>query len=52
MTFPNDTSTPWAIPLMVLGGLLIMAGAALLVLKPKSGNRTGTRTGNGTDGGD
>ncbi|MFD5278836.1 hypothetical protein ACFWIX_14930 [Pseudarthrobacter sp. NPDC058362] len=26
MTFPNDTSTPWAIPLMVLGGLLILAG--------------------------
>src|SRR6476661_6578194 len=41
MTFPNDTSTPWAIPLMVLGGLLIIAGGALLVLKPKSGNRTG-----------
>src|SRR6476469_586339 len=37
MTFPNDTSTPWAIPLMVLGGLLILAGAALLVLKPKRG---------------
>jgi hypothetical protein len=47
ITFPNDTSTPWAIPFMVLGGLLIIAGAALLVLKPKSGNRTG----NGTDGG-
>lgn len=26
MTFPNDTSTPWAVPLMVLGGLLILAG--------------------------
>lgn len=26
MTFPNDTSTPWAIPLMVFGGLLILAG--------------------------
>ncbi len=37
MTFPNDTSTPWAIPLMVLGGLLILAGAALLALKPKRG---------------
>lgn len=41
MTFPNDTSTPWAIPLMVIGGLLILAGAVLLVLKPKSGTRTG-----------
>lgn len=45
MTFPNDTSTPWAIPLMVLGGLLILAGAVLLVLKPKSGTRPGTGSG-------
>ncbi|MFF2029611.1 hypothetical protein [Arthrobacter sp. NPDC058192] len=41
MTFVNDASTPWAIPLMVLGGLLIIAGGALMVLKPKSGNRAG-----------
>ena len=34
MTFPNDTSTPWAVPLMVLGGLLVLAGAALLLVKP------------------
>jgi hypothetical protein len=48
MTFPNDTSTPWAIPLMVLGGLLIIAGGALFVLKPTSGNRgSGTRSGGG-----
>ncbi len=47
MTFPNDTSTPWAIPFMVLGGLLIIAGAALLLLKPKSGNRSGNQTGGG-----
>ncbi|MEO5318391.1 hypothetical protein PV761_07375 [Arthrobacter sp. CC3] len=37
MTFPNDTSTPWAVPLMVLGGLLMLAGLALLVLKPRAG---------------
>ncbi|HEX9088416.1 MAG TPA: hypothetical protein VF867_12920 [Arthrobacter sp.] len=42
MTFPNDTTTPWAIPFMVVGGLLMLAGAALLVLKPKSGTRAGT----------
>ncbi|MCU1532064.1 MAG: hypothetical protein JWO49_1635 [Arthrobacter sp.] len=41
MTFPNDTSTPWAIPLMVLGVLLILAGGAMLALKPKSGGPTG-----------
>src|SRR6476661_5788302 len=29
MTFPNDTSTPWAIPLMVIGGLLVVGGVAL-----------------------
>ncbi|MET1021912.1 MAG: hypothetical protein ABWX69_06905 [Arthrobacter sp.] len=46
MTFPNDTSTPWAVPLMVLGALMILGGAALLVLKPKSGARAGT----GSDG--
>ncbi|MDN4643533.1 hypothetical protein [Arthrobacter sp. PsM3] len=45
MTFPNDTSTPWAIPFIVLGGLLVLAGAALLVLKPKSGPRAGTGSG-------
>ena len=41
MTFPNDTSTPWAVPLMVLGGLLMLAGLALLVLKPKGGQSAG-----------
>ncbi len=50
MTFQNDTSTPWAIPLMVLGGLLIIAGAALLVLKPKTDNRSGNRSGGGGGG--
>jgi hypothetical protein len=44
MTFPNDTSTPWAVPLMVLGGLLILGGLALVVLKPK-GRGTGGGTG-------
>ncbi|WP_395404581.1 hypothetical protein ACHMXB_09015 [Arthrobacter sp. UC242_113] len=48
MTFPNDTSMPWAVPLMVLGGLLILAGGALLVLKPKGG---GARDGGSADGG-
>ncbi len=52
MTFPNDTSTPWAVPLMVIGGLLILAGAALLVLKPKSGTRTGTGDGGSGNGGE
>ncbi len=46
MTFPNDTSTPWAVPFMVLG-VLLMAGGGLLFLKPRSGGtgsgRRGTR---------
>jgi hypothetical protein len=48
MTFPNDTSMPWAVPLMVLGGLLMIAGGALLVLKPKGG---APRDGGSADGG-
>jgi hypothetical protein len=51
MTFPNDTSMPWAVPLMVLGGLLIIAGGALLVLKPKGGApRDGGSSDNGSAG--
>lgn len=41
MTFPNDTSTPWAVPLMVFGALLMLAGLALLVVKPKGGEPGG-----------
>lgn len=29
MTFANDTSTPWAVPLMILGVLIVLAGLAL-----------------------
>ena len=49
MTFPNDTSTPWAVPLMVIGGLLMLAGGALLVLKPKG--RTPGQGGSAAGGG-
>jgi hypothetical protein len=45
MTLPNDTSTPWAVPLMVIGALLMIAGLALLVLKPGRG-----KSGRGTPG--
>src|SRR6478736_1954349 len=47
MTFPNDTSMPWAVPLMVLGGLLILAGGALLVPKPRRGAPRGGRSSDG-----
>ncbi|QDG68848.1 hypothetical protein NIBR502772_16160 [Pseudarthrobacter sp. NIBRBAC000502772] len=45
MTFPNDTSTPWAIPLMVIGGLLIFAGIALVVLSARKRDGEGNGTG-------
>lgn len=51
MTFPNDTSTPWAVPLMILGVLLIAGGTALalLSLRRRDGNGEG---GTGTEGGE
>lgn len=45
ITFPNDTSTPWAIPLMVLGALLILGGIALVVLSARKGDGEGNGTG-------
>ncbi|GAA1781549.1 hypothetical protein GCM10009712_31070 [Pseudarthrobacter sulfonivorans] len=46
MTFPNDTSTPWAVPLMVIGGLLILAGIALAILSARK--RDGEGSGHGS----
>ncbi|HEY1156929.1 MAG TPA: hypothetical protein VGE95_11640, partial [Arthrobacter sp.] len=48
MTFPNDTSTPWAVPLMVLGSLLIVAGIVLALLAARRKNGEGD--GHGSDG--
>ena len=47
MTFPNDTSTPWAVPLMIIGGLLILAGIALAILSARTRNGEGDGDGNG-----
>jgi hypothetical protein len=47
MTFPNDTSTPWAIPLMVLGSLLILGGIALALLSVRKRNGEGDGEGSG-----
>ncbi|MFC4394583.1 hypothetical protein [Arthrobacter sedimenti] len=47
MTFPNDTSTPWAVPLMVLGSLLIVAGIVLALLAGRRKN--GASDGHGSD---
>lgn len=32
MTFPNDTATPWAVPLIVIGSVLLLAGLVLMAL--------------------
>ncbi|MEE2568408.1 hypothetical protein V1638_03210 [Pseudarthrobacter sp. J64] len=48
MTFPNDTATPWAIPLIVIGSLVLLAGLALLVLglfRGKGGKDKGAKGG-------
>ncbi|WP_458781696.1 hypothetical protein [Arthrobacter sp. D3-16] len=47
MTFPNDTSTPWAIPLMVLGSLLILGGIVLALLSLRKRNGDGDGQGSG-----
>jgi len=45
MTFPNDTSTPWAVPLMVIGGLLVVGGIVLALVSAR------TKDGEGGEGG-
>ncbi|UZX05512.1 hypothetical protein F8G81_15265 [Arthrobacter sp. CDRTa11] len=50
MTFPNDTSTPWAVPLMVIGSLLILAGIVVAALF-SGGTSRGPKGGNGSGGG-
>ncbi|MUU73021.1 hypothetical protein GK109_17565 [Pseudarthrobacter sp. GA104] len=47
MTFPNDTSTPWAIPLIILGSLLILGGIALALLSARRRNGEGDGKGSG-----
>ena len=47
MTFPNDTSTPWAIPLIVLGSLLILGGIALALISARKRNGEGDGQGSG-----
>ncbi|NUS34965.1 MAG: hypothetical protein HOQ04_00615, partial [Pseudarthrobacter sp.] len=50
MTFPNDTSTPWAVPLMVIGGLLILGGIALAVLSGRRKDGADAEGGTGGSG--
>ncbi|MEV7604767.1 hypothetical protein AB0N65_04935 [Paenarthrobacter sp. NPDC089322] len=39
MTFPNNATTPWAVPLIVLGIIIILAGAALPFVAKAISNR-------------
>ncbi|MFD1242312.1 hypothetical protein [Arthrobacter ulcerisalmonis] len=54
ITFPNDTATPWAVPLIVLGSLIILAGIALAAWSARKGKSGGVDGGKpaapGTDG--
>lgn len=39
ITSPNDTATPWAVPLMIIGALLLVLGIAVAFIKPGGGRR-------------
>lgn len=41
LTVPNDTSTPWSIPLIVVGSLLILLGALYLIFGRGSSGKSG-----------
>jgi hypothetical protein len=45
MTFPNDTSTPWAVPLMVIGGLLVLGGIVLGMMSARTKDGEGGGSG-------
>ncbi|MFJ6278436.1 hypothetical protein [Arthrobacter subterraneus] len=39
ITSPNDTATPWAVPLIIVGALLLVLGVALGFTKPRRPSR-------------
>lgn len=39
ITSPNDTATPWAVPLIILGALVLVLGIALAFIKPRKNRR-------------
>lgn len=53
MTFPNNATTPWAVPLIVLGIIIILVGAALPFVAKALANRRRDGEGDGPhDGGE
>lgn len=52
VTFPNNASMPWAVPLVVIGAILMVAGAALPFVNRFTGGRgKGPRPGDSANGG-
>ncbi|WP_458115255.1 hypothetical protein [Arthrobacter sp. D2-10] len=45
VTSPNDTATPWAVPLIILGALLLVLGIALLFVRPRRSRREAVAAG-------
>lgn len=39
ITMPNDSTTPWAVPLIIVGALLVILGIALAFMKPRRTRR-------------
>jgi len=52
MTFPNKETTPWAVPLIVLGIIIILAGAALPFVAKALSSRRKDGEGDGPQGGE
>jgi hypothetical protein len=50
MTFPNNATTPWAVPLIVLGIIIILVGAALPFVAKVLSNRRNDRGDDGSHG--
>lgn len=42
VTWAGDTATPYSMPLMIIGALLLIAGLAAAAVRPRGGSGTGT----------
>ncbi|WP_284975363.1 hypothetical protein [Arthrobacter sp. efr-133-TYG-104] len=51
MTVPNHATTPWAVPFIVLGIIIMLAGIALPFITKTLSNRKNNNDGEGPDGG-
>lgn len=43
VTWPNDSSTPWALPLLIAGGVIVLVGAGVGVLSYRGAKREADR---------